>query len=123
MQRRVVITGLGVLASNGIGKENFWNACLAGRSGVRRITRFDASSLPSQIAGEVTDFDPMALGLTEIECQLTDRNTQLSLAAANLALQDAGLTNGLSEEERDMMGVYMGCAIAPAEEAEKHWET
>src|SRR5579872_3510605 len=79
MQRRVVITGLGVLASNGIGKENFWNACLAGRSGVRRITRFDASSLPSQIAGEVPDFDPMALGLTEIECQLTDRNTQLSL--------------------------------------------
>nr|HET6904826.1 beta-ketoacyl-[acyl-carrier-protein] synthase family protein [Ktedonobacteraceae bacterium] len=121
MQRRVVITGLGVLASNGIGKENFWNACLAGRSGVRRITRFDASSLPSQIAGEVPDFDPMALGLTEIECQLTDRNTQLSLAAANLALQDAGLTNGLSEEERDMMGVYMGCAIAPAEEAEKLW--
>ena len=121
MQRRVVITGLGVLASNGIGKENFWNACLAGRSGVRRITRFDASSLPSQIAGEVPDFDPMALGLTEIECQLTDRNTQLSLAAANLALQDARLTNGLSEEERDMMGVYMGCAIAPAEEAEKLW--
>ncbi len=121
MQRRVVITGLGVLASNGIGKENFWNACLAGRSGIRRITRFDASSLPSQIAGEVPDFDPMALGLTEIECQLTDRNTQLSLAAANLALQDAGLTNGLSEEERDMMGVYMGCAIAPAEEAEKLW--
>ena len=121
MQRRVVITGLGVLACNGIGKENFWNACLAGRSGIRRITRFDASSLPSQIAGEVADFDPIALGLTEIECQLTDRNTQLSLAAANLALEDAGLSSGLSEEERDMMGVYMGCAIAPAEEAEKLW--
>ena len=122
MQRRVVITGLGVLACNGIGKENFWDACLAGRSGIRRITRFDASSLPSQIAGEVADFDPIALGLTEIECQLTDRNTQLSLAAANLALLDAGLSSaGLSEEERDMMGVYMGCAIAPAEEAEKLW--
>lgn len=119
MQRRVVITGLGVLACNGIGKENFWNACIAGRSGVKRITRFDASTLQTQIAGEITDFNPEALGLTEIECQLTDRNTQLSLAAANLAFEDAGLA--LSEEERDMTGVYMGCAIAPVEEAENLW--
>lgn len=119
MQRRVVITGLGVLACNGIGKENFWNACIAGRSGVKRITFFDASTLQTQIAGEITDFNPEALGLTEIECQLTDRNTQLSLAAANLAFEDAGLV--LSEEERDMTGVYMGCAIAAVEEAEKLW--
>ena len=48
MQRRVVITGLGVLACNGIGKEDFWNACVAGRSGIKRITRFDASALPTQ---------------------------------------------------------------------------
>ena len=119
MQRRVVITGLGILACNGIGKENFWNACIAGRSGVKRITRFDASTLQTQIAGEITDFNPEALGLTEIECQLTDRNTQLSLAAANLAFEDAGLV--LSEEERDSTGVYMGCAIAPVEEAENLW--
>ncbi|HEV7236209.1 MAG TPA: beta-ketoacyl synthase N-terminal-like domain-containing protein, partial [Ktedonobacteraceae bacterium] len=121
MQRRVVITGLGVLACNGIGKEHFWNACIAGQSGIKHITRFDASSLPSQIAGEIVDFNPYALGLTEIECQLTDRNTQLALAAANLALQDAGLEQGLSEEERDMMGVFMGSAMASSEEAEKLW--
>ena len=121
MLRRVVITGLGVLACNGIGKEDFWNACVAGRSGIRRITRFDASPLPSQIAGEIADFNPEAWGLTAIECQLTDRNTQFALAAANLALQDAGLINALNEEERDQVGVYMGTAMASSEEGELLW--
>src|SRR5215469_8489527 len=91
MQRRVVITGLGVIAANGIGKEQFWDACVAGRSGIRRITRFDASPLPSKIAGEIPDFDPQALGLTPTESQHLDRGAQLGIAAANLALQDAGL--------------------------------
>ena len=91
MQRRVVITGLGVVAANGIGKEQFWNACVAGHSGIRRITRFDASSLPSQIAGEIPDFDLEALGLTPTEHLHLDRGAQLGIAAANLALQDAGL--------------------------------
>jgi 3-oxoacyl-(acyl-carrier-protein) synthase len=119
--RRVVITGLGVLACNGIGKENFWNGCIAGRSGVRRITRFDASSLPSQIAGEIADFSPADLGLSDIECLITDRNTQLALAAANLALQDAELLDNLSEAERDQIGVYIGTAMASCEEGEKLW--
>ncbi len=121
MKRRVVITGLGVVAPNGIGKTQFWDACIAGKSGVRRITRFDASVLPSQIAGEVTDFDPEALGLTEVEIRLTDRNTQFALAAANLALDDAGLLDQLSEEERDETGVYVGSAMASSEEGEKLW--
>jgi beta-ketoacyl-acyl-carrier-protein synthase II len=121
MKRRVVITGLGVVAPNGIGKAQFWDACIAGKSGIRRITRFDASSLPSQIAGEVADFVPEKLGLTELETQLTDRNTQFALAAANLALEDGGLLGKLSEEERDEMGVYMGSAMASSEEGEKLW--
>jgi 3-oxoacyl-(acyl-carrier-protein) synthase len=66
--RRVVITGLGVLAPNGIGKEAFWQECLAGRSGIRQISRFDASTLPTRIAGEIPDFNPEALGLTPEEC-------------------------------------------------------
>jgi beta-ketoacyl-acyl-carrier-protein synthase II len=121
MLRRVVITGLGVLACNGIGKENFWQACISGRSGIRGITRFDASQLSSRIAGEIRDFDPLALGVMEIETFVTDRNTQLSLAAANMALEDAGLFNALSEEERDATGVYMGSAMASMEEGEKLW--
>src|SRR5207302_10263199 len=121
MLRRVVITGLGVLACNGIGKEDFWNACVAGRSGIKRITRFDASALPAQIAGEITNFDPEVLGLTPIQCHLTDRNTQLALATANLALQDAGLLDTLSDEQPKEIGVYMGSAMASSEEAQWLW--
>lgn len=119
--RRVVITGLGVVAPNGTGKEHFWQACLSGRSGISRITRFDASPLPSQIAGEVADFAPQQLGLTADEILHMDRATQFGLAAANLAMQDAGLDNTLSEEEREHTGVYMGLAMACLEEGEKQW--
>ncbi len=119
--RRVVITGLGVVAANGIGKEQFWHACVAGRSGIRRITRFDASPLPSQIAGEIPDFDAEALDLTSTEALHLDRGAQLGIAAANLALQDAGLLHKLDETERDAIGVYMGAAMASIEEGEKLW--
>lgn len=121
MKRRVVITGLGVVAPNGIGKERFWEACAAGKSGIRRITQFDASTIPSQIAGEVPDFVPEALGLTELETRYTDRNTQFALAAASMALEDAGLLGRLSEAERDEIGVYMGSAMASSAEGEKLW--
>ncbi|HEY6541702.1 MAG TPA: beta-ketoacyl-[acyl-carrier-protein] synthase family protein [Ktedonobacteraceae bacterium] len=119
--RRVVITGLGVLAPNGIGKEAFWRANVAGRSGVRRITRFDASMLPTQIAGEVPDFHPEQAGLTAEECRFLDRGTQFAVAAANLALEDGGLRDSMSEEERDNTGVFIGTACASAEEGEKNW--
>src|SRR6202049_3169212 len=121
MQRRVVITGVGVVAPNGIGKENFWDACISGHSGIRRITRFDASRLPVQIAGEVTNFSPEALGLTKDECTSLDRSALYAIAAANLAMQDAGLINVLGEEERDSMGVAMGSAMASVDGAEKLW--
>jgi len=119
MLRRVVITGLGVLACNGIGKEDFWRACISGKSGIRRITRFDASPLSSQIAGEIADFDPEALGLTAEECVNMDRSTQFAVAASNLAMKDAGILDALSEEERNNSGVYMGTAIASMENGEK----
>jgi beta-ketoacyl-acyl-carrier-protein synthase II len=119
--RRVVITGLGVVAPNGIGKENFWNACVSGRSGIRRVTHFDADPLPTRIAGEVPDFEPAALGITPEEVRNTDRNTQFGLAAAILALQDAGLPDQLSEAEGDQMGVYMGSAMASITATEQLW--
>ncbi len=121
MQRRVVITGLGVLAPNGSGKEAFWSACLQGRSGIRPITRFDASPLPVQIAGEIATFDPEATGLTAAECQQMDRGTQFAVAAAGMALEDAGLRTGLSEEERRRTGVFLGTAMASVEEGERLW--
>lgn len=123
MQRRVVITGLGVLAANGIGKENFWQACRAGKSGIRRITRFDASNLPTQIAGEIQDFDPCACGLAIEECANLDRGTQLALAAANLALVDGGFRCALHESEREATGVCIGTAMASADGGEQMWKT
>lgn len=120
MKRRVVITGLGVVAPNGIGKQAFWDANVAGRSGVRAISRFDASFLPTRIAGEVADFDPLLYGLTPLECSYMDRGTQFAVAASTLALHDGGL-HSLSTDERERMGAYMGNAMAYLEEAEKFW--
>ncbi len=120
-QRRVVITGLGVVAPNGIGKEDFWRACISGRSGVRRITLFDAKFLPTRIAGEVVGFDSTSLGLTRDEAEVLDRGTQFAVAAANLAYYDSGLPVELSESERNTIGVMIGHAIASAVEGERLW--
>jgi 3-oxoacyl-(acyl-carrier-protein) synthase len=109
------------VAPNGIGKENFWHACIAGRSGIRHITHFDASRLPTQIAGEVTNFRPEALGLTQDECASLDWAAQYAVAASNLALEDAGLLNALSEEEGNSIGIAMGSAMASVEGAEILW--
>ncbi len=119
--RRVVISGIGVVAPNGIGKEPFWCASLAGQSGIRRITRFDASPLTSQIAGEIAHFNPSQFGLTAEEIRHTDRATQFALASAQLALQDANLLDTLSEDEREETGVIVGSALACLEEGEKQW--
>jgi len=121
MQRRVVITGLGVVAPNGIGKEDFWHACISGRSGIRHVTRFDASPLPTRIAGEVADFEPATFGITPEEALRSERNIQFALAAAHLALQDAGLTAALSEADRTRAGVYMGTAMASIAAGEQLW--
>src|SRR5947209_809876 len=83
------------LATNGIGKEDFWHACISGRSGVRRISRFDATPLSTQIAGEITKFSPQTLGINSEEVLSMDRGTQFALAAANLALLDAELSTRL----------------------------
>src|SRR5712664_106170 len=119
--RRVVITGLGVVAPNGIGKETFWRASIAGQSGIRRITRFDASTLPAQIAGEVVDFAPAQYSLTPEEIHHLDRATQFAIAASHLAWQDATFTAPLSYPERERVGVYMGSAMASGEEGEQVW--
>ena len=119
--KRVVITGLGVVAPTGIGKEAFWSACIAGRSGIRTITRFDASQLPTRIAGEVPDFDPELLGLTPDEIRILDRGTQFALAAANLAIMDSELLTVQHEEQQERTGVFMGTAMSSVDEGEKMW--
>ena len=90
-RNRVVITGMGILAPNGIGNEEFWESLVAGRSGIGPITLFDASDLKSRIAGEVKDFDPHNYIEPELKPKRMARHTQFAYAATMMALKDAGL--------------------------------
>jgi 3-oxoacyl-[acyl-carrier-protein] synthase II len=89
-RKRVVITGMGILAPNGIGLEEFWESILAGRSGIGPITFFDASDLKSRIAGEIKNFDPLNYIEPELKPKRMARHTQLAYVASMMALQDAG---------------------------------
>src|SRR5207249_2316824 len=86
--RRVAITGLGVVAPNGVGKEAFWSACINGRSGVRPIRSFDASGHPVRIAAEVPDFDINAFvpGAHRKSLKIMGRAAKWGVAAAGLAV-------------------------------------
>ena len=108
MKRRVVITGMGVVSPNGIGNEAFCRAALSGVSGVRRITRFDASDLPVQIAGEVANFDELAWVDTHERKHLS-RSVPMVLAASSEALQQAGIEHAkLTLNQQREIGVVLG---------------
>jgi len=110
MKRRVVITGLGTLNPLGNDPESTWAAVAAGRSGIGRITQFDPSELKAQIGGQVKGFDPVAL-FGRKDARRMDRVTQLVLAAADQALDDAAIaTAGL---DVDRVGVVLGCGLGP----------
>jgi 3-oxoacyl-[acyl-carrier-protein] synthase II len=114
--RRVVITGLGVVSAIGIGKDLFWDSLSAGRSGIKRITSFDASSYDCQIAGEIDDFDPGDFMQTQTARRI-DRFAQLGLSAARLAVADSGLNIGA--EEPAAVGVVLGTSIGTLGYAEQ----
>src|ERR1041385_5960066 len=111
MLRRVVITGMGCVSPNGIGNEAFCRAILDGKSGVKRITRFDTSELPVQIAGEVHDFNELDW-MEARERKHVSRAVPLAFAASTEALNDAGFTSeeiaGWSIEEKRKIGVLLG---------------
>jgi 3-oxoacyl-[acyl-carrier-protein] synthase II len=108
MKRRVVITGMGAVSPNGVGNAAFGEAILRGRSGVRRISRFDASEIPVQIAGEVVDFDELAW-VEKKERKHVSRVLPLALAAATEALGEAGIESAsLSLEQKRRFGVILG---------------
>lgn len=109
MERRVVITGLGVVSPIGNGKEEFWNNLLAGKPGVGPITQFDATDFPVKIAGEVKDFDPVALAGDRKTVRHMDRYTQFAVAAAKMAVADAKLD--MTKEDPDMAGTLIGTGI------------
>ena len=105
---RVVITGLGAITPLGSSIDQLWQGLVAGRSGVRRITLFDPSNMPCQIAGEVPDFEPHDFMERKLARRIP-RSAQMGLAAAVQAVQDAGFGNMMPEPER--AGVVFGTAI------------
>src|SRR5688572_21988819 len=111
--RRVVITGLGVVAPNGVGKDAFWEACVNGHSGIGPIRSFDASNHPIRMAGEVNDFDaePYIPDRFRKSMKVMGRAAKFGLGAAGLAVRDSGLD--ISKENPERFGVVMGTGIVP----------
>jgi len=119
--RRVVVTGIGALSPNGSGREEFWTATRAGKSGVRRITEFDVDHLPTRIAGTVQGFDPASV-MTSNDLKHVPRIVPLALGAAVEAMADAGLdTESMSLEERRRFAAVIGSGGAGLEFIEKQF--
>ena len=108
MERRVVITGVGLVSPLGVGTRENWDALLAGRSGIGPITRFDTKDFPARIAGEVKGFDPAAFTPLK-DVKKSDLFIHYALAATQFAMEDARLTIDPSIAER--VGVYIGSGI------------
>jgi 3-oxoacyl-[acyl-carrier-protein] synthase II len=106
-----MITGLGVLAANGIGKEAYWSSLVENRSGIGPITLFDAHDLPSRIAGEVKAFNPHDYLDPQMKPRRMGRFTQLGLVAAKMALDDAGLQPHSMEDVPNLL-VVMGVSTS-----------
>ena len=104
-QRRVVITGMGALTPLGNSVDDFWQACLEGRSGVDWITLFDYSAYPVKVDGEVRGFDPTQF-MDRKDARRMARFSQFSVAAAGMAISDAGLQVG--NEDTTRIGVLLG---------------
>lgn len=115
--RRVVVTGLGVVGPLGTGMEATWQALLEGRSGAGPITRFDTEGFGVRIAAEASDFDPGAF-MDAREIRRSDRFCQLAVAAAQLAVDDAGW-NGSVPFDRDRVGVVVGSGVGGLETMEQ----
>ena len=107
--RRVVITGLGVIAPGGIGKDAFWDSMINARTQTGLITAFDTSGFLSKVAAEVKGFNPAAFGISYEEASGMDRYLQFALAGAKLAVEDAGLEFGGLDGEK--CGVALANAI------------
>ena len=118
--RRVVITGLGLVTPLGVGVEENWSSLMAGRSGVRRISRFDPAEFPVQIAGEVPDFDPHRW-VNKKDARHMDRFIHFAVAASMLAFEDAGLSTPLPDPER--AGTLIGVGLCGLETLEAAAQT
>jgi 3-oxoacyl-[acyl-carrier-protein] synthase II len=118
--RKVVITGLGTLASVGHGIDEFWTSLKSGKSGITGVTRFDCSDIASKVASEITKFNPEDF-MDPKEVRRNDRYAQMALAATHYALADANLSR--DEIIPDRTGVLVGSGIGGMETIEKQMTT
>jgi 3-oxoacyl-[acyl-carrier-protein] synthase II len=117
MKRRVVVTGIGIISPLGTGIEKNWNGIVEGISGIRQITKFDATNFPVQIAGEVPDFNPEEF-IAKKEIKKMDTFIQYALSAGIMAKRNAGLE--ITAENAKRVGVYIGSGIGGLPAIE-HW--
>ena len=111
--RRVVITGLGTLAPNGSTTQTYWDALVAGKSGVGKITRFDTEDFRVHFAAEVDTFDPELYAISRKETRRADLFTQFAIATAEMAIKDSEID--LENENLDRVGVILGSGIGGIE--------
>jgi len=107
-KKRVVVTGVGLITPLGVGVEDSWNSIIAGRAGIRRITQFDSSNFPTQIAGEVEGFNPEDY-IEPKEIKKMDRFIHFAIAAATMAINDSGLK--ITDGNAEKVGVIVGSGI------------
>lgn len=124
-ETRVVVTGMGAITPLGHDVESFWQGLLAGRSGIDTVTAFDPTDYPCKIGGEVKDFDPSDW-MDSKDAKRNDRYTQLAVAAARMAMRDAGYPDGTGPDP-ERFGCIIGTGIGGLETIEKQtfrlWES
>ncbi|PYS95273.1 MAG: beta-ketoacyl-[acyl-carrier-protein] synthase II [Acidobacteria bacterium] len=120
MERRVVITGLGMVSPLGIGNDENWKGLIAGRSGIGPITRFDAGGYPCRIAGELKGFNPEDW-VSKKDVKKMDLFIHYAMAASDIALKDAAYS--VAPSEADRVGVYIGSGIGGLPSIERQHAT
>lgn len=122
LRRRVVITGLGVVSSAGLGRDAFWRAVRDGHSGIRHVTGFDCEHLPSRVAGQIVNFDPTEY-MTHAEARRAGKFTHYCVASARMAIQDAEVQLSDIDEFRTgaVLGSSMGGAGNIADDIYRRW--
>jgi 3-oxoacyl-[acyl-carrier-protein] synthase II len=114
-RRRVVVTGLGIVAPSGVGTDAMWSAVRRGVAAAQPVTRFDVSEYPVRIAAEVPDFRPRQF-MTALKARTASRFCQLTIAASRLAVDDAHLGDPVLSSPR--AGLFLGTSEGPAQVAE-----
>lgn len=122
MDRRVVVTGVGIVSPLGVGTNETWKECVAGTPGVSPITKFDCTGFAVQIAGEVKGFDPLDYAGKK-DLKKMDYHIQYALAAAEFGLREAGLDGEDRPYDSDQMGVLIGSGIGGLNMMELHHRT